>query len=138
MSLQGANSWAYISPGEPGLHHQLPKIHSQTIKKIKFIVGSTTMVIKMPGWKRMEIRKLKTWALDPQAIALLGLATGQTQSCHTGNRRKQQRLCDVSQTNTGMHRKIGWVERHLTNWNGRCLISQKPSLVMETDASTTG
>lgn len=32
-------------------------------QKIKFIVDSTTMAIKMPGWKKMEIRKLKTWAL---------------------------------------------------------------------------
>ena len=33
ITLQGTNSLAYISPGEPGLHHQLPKVHCQTIKE---------------------------------------------------------------------------------------------------------
>ena len=33
VSFQGANSWACISPREHGLHHQLPKIHSQTIEE---------------------------------------------------------------------------------------------------------
>ena len=33
VSFQETNSWACISPREPGLYHQLPKIHSQTIKE---------------------------------------------------------------------------------------------------------
>ena len=48
---EGANSWACIPSGEPGLHHQLPKIHSRTFKEDRiswFLGDSTTMEIKLP------------------------------------------------------------------------------------------
>ena len=39
--FQGKNSWACISPREHGLHHQLPKIHSQTIKDDRIPSGNS-------------------------------------------------------------------------------------------------
>ena len=113
--------------------------------------------MKLPGEKikkiRTETRKLKDQD-NPQAIALsrlLGKLNHATQaippaplfhrnlqSCLQGalEAGDQDYVTPVRPT-LECREKLVWWERHLTNWNRRCLFSQKPSLVMETDASTT-
>ena len=118
--------------GEPGLHHQLPKIHSQTFKedRISWLYsGLHNNGDQTARQENEEDEDGKQETLRPGQPSSHNLikTTGQTQSCHTGNHTcfsvlpqltvlptrspggRWPRLCDAGQTTTGMHRGIGVV-----------------------------
>ena len=132
---------------------------TQEIDFLGFMINSETMEIKMPGEKikhiRLEAKKLQEKD-SCQAIALsrlLGKLNHASQAIPPAPLfyRNLQLCLQRSLEGKGgkdytapayltipAMEELKWWQQHLTKWNGRCLLSRTPDLVIETDASTVG
>ena len=132
---------------------------TREIEFLGFTLNSMSMEIKVPGNKikqiRLEAKKLQdTEACKALALSrLLGKLNHVSQAIPPAPlfyRNLQSCLQTALATKGGKdysapahltpaaREELTWWQEHLTNWNGRGLLSQAPDLVIETDASTIG
>ena len=133
---------------------------TQEIQFLGFIISSNAMEIRLPGEKIKQIRQEARKILEtpvPQALALsrlLGKLNHAAQAIPPAPlfyRNLQlclQRALERSvggrdyltptQLTPAASQELQWWQEHLTRWNGRCLLTTTPDVVIETDASTTG
>ena len=132
---------------------------TQEIDYLGFTINSKTMELRMPGEKikqiRLEAKKLQE-KHSCQAIALSRFLGKLNHACQAippaplFYRNLQLCLQKSLETKDGQDytapahltqsaiEELKWWQKHLTQWNGRCLLSRSPDLIIETDASTTG
>ena len=131
---------------------------TQQIEFLGFEINSLKMELKLPGEKFKKIRQDARRLLDmphPKAIHLsrllrkLNHASQAIPPAPLFYRNMQQSLrqaltygtreySNPVRINLETRRELQWWIDHLNRWNGKFLLNQKPSLTIETDASTTG
>ena len=131
---------------------------TQSIDFLGFMVDSTKQELRLPAEKmkkiRAEARKLSTSASTTarklsQFLGKLNAATRAVPVAPLFYRSLQAALGraltagaqDYSvlvEVTPNMREELQWWEEHLSQWNGGTLVTEKPSVVIETDASKKG
>ena len=158
---EGTGASPVLPPRKPGVHSQPEKCQltpTQTIEFLGFTLNSLTMELKLPGEKskkiRLEARKLlkaqQVQARDLSRLigkmsaamraippAPLFYRTLQAELAQALAHHDQDCNAPLVLTREAKEELQWWID-HLLQWNGKALISPKPTVTITTDASLTG